>query len=73
MSMPFVAFAAGMGSIALVLSIVFPSVGNWWYLLTLLTPAAYIYYFQKGERTEQVYTHSYLLLYGCRLNRPSGR
>jgi hypothetical protein len=45
---------AGMASIALVLSIVVPSVGNWWYLLTLFTPAAWFYYFQKGERTEQV-------------------
>jgi hypothetical protein len=43
-----------MASIALVLSIVVPSVGNWWYLLTLFTPAAWFYYFQKGERTEQV-------------------
>eukprot|EP00775_Hariotina_reticulata_P007844 gene7844-8041_t len=45
---------AGMASIALVLSIVVPSVGNWWYLLTLLSPAAWFYYFQKGERTEQI-------------------
>jgi hypothetical protein len=43
-----------MASIALVLSIVVPSVGNWWYLLMLLTPAAWFYYFQKGERVEQV-------------------
>lgn len=43
-----------MGSIALVLSILVPSVGNWWYLLTLLSPAAWFYYFQKGERVEQV-------------------
>eukprot|EP00879_Flechtneria_rotunda_P007116 GHRR01007468.1.p1 GENE.GHRR01007468.1~~GHRR01007468.1.p1 ORF type:complete len:279 (+),score=83.80 GHRR01007468.1:163-999(+) len=45
---------AGIGSISLVLSILVPSVGNWWYLLTLLSPAAWVYYFQKGERTEQV-------------------
>lgn len=44
----------GMASIALVLSIVVPSVGNYWYGLTLLTPAAWFYYFQKGERVEQV-------------------
>lgn len=44
----------GMASISLVLSIVVPSVGSWWYLLTLLSPAAWFYYFQKGERTEQV-------------------
>jgi hypothetical protein len=43
-----------MGSVALVLSILVPSVGNWWYALTLLSPAAWWYYFQKGERTEQV-------------------
>jgi len=43
-----------MASIALVLSIVVPTVGNWWYLLTLFSPAAWFYYFQKGERTEQV-------------------
>lgn len=43
-----------MGSVALVLSILVPSVGNWWYLLTLLSPAAWFYYFQKGERVEQV-------------------
>jgi hypothetical protein len=46
--------AAGMASVALVLSILVPSVGNWWYLLTLLSPAAWVYYFQKGERVEQV-------------------
>lgn len=45
---------AGMASVALVLSILVPSVGNWWYLLTLLSPAAWVYYFQKGERVEQV-------------------
>lgn len=44
---------AGMASVALVLSILVPSVGNWWYLLTLLSPAAWVYYFQKGERVEQ--------------------
>jgi len=47
---------AGMASVALVLSILVPSVGNWWYLLTLLSPAAWVYYFQKGERVEQVST-----------------
>lgn len=52
---------AGMGSVALVLSILVPSVGNWWYLLTLLSPAAWVYYFQKGERVEQVRRHSLLL------------
>jgi hypothetical protein len=49
--------STGMASVALVLSILVPSVGNWWYLLTLLSPAAWFYYFQKGERVEQVRAH----------------
>ena len=44
----------GMASVALVLSILVPSVGNWWYGLTLLSPGAWFYYNQKGERVEQV-------------------
>jgi hypothetical protein len=43
-----------MGSVALVLSILVPAVGNWWYGLTLLSPAAWFYYFSRGERIEQV-------------------
>jgi hypothetical protein len=43
-----------MASVALVLSILVPSVGNWWYGLTLAAPAAWFYYFQKGERVEEV-------------------
>jgi hypothetical protein len=43
-----------MGCIALVLSLVVPSVGNWWYLLTLFAPAAWVYYFRNGERVEEV-------------------
>jgi hypothetical protein len=43
-----------MASVALVLSIVFPSVGNYWYGLTALSPAAYIYYMSRAERVEQV-------------------
>ena len=50
----YAALVSGMASVALVLSILVPSVGNWWYLLTLLSPAAWFYYFQKGERVEQV-------------------
>lgn len=44
----------GMGSVALVLSVLVPSVGNWWYALTLLSPLAAVYYFQRGERAEEV-------------------
>ncbi|KAJ9528023.1 hypothetical protein QJQ45_005710 [Haematococcus lacustris] len=44
----------GMASIALVLSTIMPESGNWWYALTLLSPAAWFYYFQKGERVEEV-------------------
>ncbi|KXZ52431.1 hypothetical protein GPECTOR_9g475 [Gonium pectorale] len=43
----------GMASVALVLSILVPSVGNWWYGLTAVSPAAYAYYMQKGTRPEQ--------------------
>ncbi|GIL74849.1 hypothetical protein Vretifemale_4714 [Volvox reticuliferus] len=42
-----------MASVALVLSILVPSVGNWWYGLTAVSPAAYAYYMQKGTRPEQ--------------------
>lgn len=40
---------------ALVLSILVPSVGNWWYSLTAVSPATYVYYMQKGTRPEQVW------------------
>ncbi len=43
-----------MASVALVLSILVPSVGNLWYGLTLLSPLAWVYYYQKGERQEEV-------------------
>ncbi|GLC49810.1 hypothetical protein PLESTB_000311100 [Pleodorina starrii] len=43
----------GMASVALVLSILVPSVGNWWYGLTLVSPVTYTYYMQKGTRPEQ--------------------
>ncbi|EFJ48049.1 hypothetical protein VOLCADRAFT_109778 [Volvox carteri f. nagariensis] len=42
-----------MASVALVLSILVPAVGNWWYALTAVSPAAYTYYMQKGTRPEQ--------------------
>lgn len=44
----------GMASVALVLSILVPDVGNWWYGLTLLSPAAYTYYMSRGTREEEV-------------------
>lgn len=39
---------------ALVLSILFPDIGNWWYALTLVSPLSAVYYFQRGERAEEV-------------------
>ena len=45
---------AGLGSIALVLSTAFQSVGGWFYMLTLLSPGAWVYYMQKGTREEEV-------------------
>lgn len=44
-----------MASIALVLSLLVPQVGNWWYSLTLLAPGAWIYYFRRGTRQEEVH------------------
>eukprot|EP01024_Parvocaulis_polyphysoides_P035512 TRINITY_DN3145_c1_g1_i3.p1 TRINITY_DN3145_c1_g1~~TRINITY_DN3145_c1_g1_i3.p1 ORF type:complete len:302 (-),score=50.38 TRINITY_DN3145_c1_g1_i3:182-1087(-) len=44
----------GLGSTALVLSIALPQIGNWWYLLTLLSPLAGLYYFQRGTREEEI-------------------
>lgn len=43
----------GLGCIALVLATVFPEIGNWWYTMTLIAPAAWFYYFQKGTRQEE--------------------
>lgn len=43
----------GMASVALVLSILVPQVGNWWYALTAVSPAGYYYYMQRGTRPEQ--------------------
>jgi len=45
---------SGMGSVALVLSILFPEIGNWWYGLTLVSPLSAVYYYQRGERAEEV-------------------
>ncbi|KAF5837984.1 CPLD51 protein required for cyt b6 assembly [Dunaliella salina] len=44
----------GMASVALVMSLVVPQIGNWWYALTLLAPGAWFYYFSRGTRQEEV-------------------
>ncbi|PNH08856.1 hypothetical protein TSOC_004568 [Tetrabaena socialis] len=43
----------GLASVALVLATLVPSGGNWWYGMTLISPAAYVYYMSKGTRPEQ--------------------
>lgn len=43
-----------LGSAALVLSIQFPDVGSWWYAMTIVSPLAGYYYFQNGNREEEV-------------------
>jgi len=45
---------AGLGSTALVLSIAAPFGGSYWYALTLLSPLADGYYWQRGSRVEEV-------------------
>eukprot|EP00210_Caulerpa_lentillifera_P001506 g1444.t1 len=44
----------GLGSIALVLSIQVPELGNYWYGLTLISPLAGWYYWTNAEREEEV-------------------
>lgn len=44
----------GMGSVALVLSILYPTIGNWWYGLCALSPGAYFYYMSRGTREEEM-------------------
>lgn len=44
----------GLGSFALVLSIVQQEVGNYWYLMTLLSPAAGYYYWSNSGRVEKI-------------------
>ena len=44
----------GLGSFALVLSIVRPELGNYWYLMTLVSPAAGYYYWSKSGRVEKI-------------------
>lgn len=46
-------FVAGLGSTALVLSIAAPFGGSYWYGLTLLSPLAGAYYWNRGSREEQ--------------------
>ena len=43
-----------MACVALVLATIFPDIGNYWYFLTLASPLAWVYYFQKGTRQEEV-------------------
>ena len=45
--------AVGLASTALVLSITVPSVGNWWYAMCAVAPAAGAYYWKNAERTEE--------------------
>lgn len=43
-----------LGSVALVLTITVPDVGDKWYWLTILSPLAGIYYWKRASRTEQI-------------------
>ena len=43
----------GLASAALVLSIAAPFGGNYWYGITLISPAAGVYYLRKGDRQEE--------------------
>lgn len=43
-----------MASVALVMSLLVPQIGNWWYTLTLLAPGAWFYYLSRGTREEEV-------------------
>ena len=45
--------AISLASTALVLSIAAPWGGNWWYLMTLISPAAGAYYMKNAERVEE--------------------
>ena len=52
---------AGLGSLALVLSIALPVGGYWWFLITLASPLSGYYYFQKGTRKEDFKVHPVLV------------
>ncbi|KAK4426574.1 protein COFACTOR ASSEMBLY OF COMPLEX C SUBUNIT B CCB1, chloroplastic [Sesamum alatum] len=43
-----------LGSVALVLTITFPDIGNNWFWLTVLSPLAGAYYWTKASRKEQI-------------------
>jgi hypothetical protein len=43
-----------MACVALVMSLLVPQIGNWWYALTLIAPGAWFYYYQRGTRQEEV-------------------
>jgi hypothetical protein len=45
--------AISLASTALVLSIAAPWGGNWWYAMTLVSPAAGAYYFKNADRKEE--------------------
>ena len=53
----FLSFLAGLGTLclALVLSMLFPNVGNGFLSLLLLSPLAGLFYWQKAGRLEQVF------------------
>lgn len=43
-----------LASVALVLTITFPDIGNNWFWLTILSPLAGVYYWTKASRKEQI-------------------
>ncbi|KAK6128479.1 hypothetical protein DH2020_037763 [Rehmannia glutinosa] len=43
-----------LASVALVLTITFPDIGNYWFGLTVLSPLAGVYYWTKASRKEQI-------------------
>lgn len=45
--------ALSFATLALVLQIQFPAIGNYWFLLTLLSPYAGVYYWQNGSRNDK--------------------
>ncbi|CAN0071596.1 unnamed protein product, partial [Ectocarpus fasciculatus] len=45
--------ALSFATLALVLQIQFPTIGNYWFLLTLLSPYAGVYYWQNGSRNDK--------------------
>ncbi|ESW23710.1 hypothetical protein PHAVU_004G069700 [Phaseolus vulgaris] len=43
-----------LASVALVLTITFPDIGNNWFLITILSPLAGVYYWTRASRKEQI-------------------